>query len=247
MNASARRIAILGGAGGIGRKLVERLREQGDEVCVLDLAPSLERHRLDSPSIPIDLLSTDSVKAAAAELSRMWDRADGFVNLADYNSHLFPLAETEADYFDDIIAGNLRGAFLAAKAFLPLLGGGAPSFVNVSSGLASFVRPGYGSYSAAKAGVIAMTKTLALEWAPKVRVNAVAPGLVDTAFLRGGTGRSNEDAPVIVNVEPYLAAIPLKRLAQPDDVVGPIQFLLGQSSGYMTGQVLWINGGAYMP
>jgi NAD(P)-dependent dehydrogenase (short-subunit alcohol dehydrogenase family) len=247
MTSSARRVAILGGAGGIGRKLVEQLHAQGDDVCVLDLATSLERHRLDVPSIPLDLLSENSVKAAAAELSRMWDRVDGFVNLAGYNSHLFPLAETETDYFDDVIAGNLRGAFLATKAFLPLLGGDAPSFVNVSSGLASFVRPGYGSYSAAKAGVIAMTKTLALEWAPKVRVNAVAPGLVDTAFLRGGTGRSNEDAPVIVNVEPYLAAIPLKRLAQPEDVVGPILFLLGRSSSYMTGQVLWINGGAYMP
>jgi NAD(P)-dependent dehydrogenase (short-subunit alcohol dehydrogenase family) len=241
-----RRIAVLGGAGGIGRALVSSLLTGGDDVVVLDLPASLERHRQDVPSIAIDVLSETAVGMSMMHLAKHWDAVDGFVNLAGYNSKLQPLAETSADYFDDIIAGNLRGAFLSTRAVLPLMAEGS-SLVMVSSGLASFVRPGYGSYSAAKAAVIALAKTLAHECAPKVRVNTVAPGLVDTAFLRGGTGRSDESGDTVVNFAPYLQAIPLKRLAVPDDVVGPIRFLLGPDSSYMTGQVLWINGGAYMP
>lgn len=241
-----RTTAILGGAGGIGRAVVAALKAQGDEVIVLDLPSSLERHALDVPTIGIDILSEGAITSAIAALGQLSPSLDGFVNLAGYNAAIQPLAETTTDYFDDIIAGNLRGAFLSTKAVLPLMAEGS-SIVMVASGLARFIRPGYGSYAMAKAGVIALANTLALECAPKVRVNTVAPGLVDTAFLRGGTGRSDETGESVVNFAPYLNAIPLKRLALPQDIVGPIRFLLGPDSGYMTGQVLWINGGAFMP
>jgi NAD(P)-dependent dehydrogenase (short-subunit alcohol dehydrogenase family) len=95
--------------------------------------------------------------------------------------------------------------------------------------------------------LIALTKTLALEHAPRVRPNSVAPGPVDTAFLRGGTGRSDENKSISLDVGAYSAMIPLRRIAVPDDVAGPVMFLLGPQSGYMTGQTLWVNGGAYMP
>lgn len=242
----SRRIAVLGGAGGIGRALVGALAAAGDEVVVLDLQASLERHALGVPTIPIDVLSESAIATAIGDLSQRFGALDGFVNLAGYNSALQPLAETPTAYFDDIIAGNLRGAFLSTRAVLPLMTEGS-SLVMVASGLGRFIRPGYGSYAAAKAGVIALANTLALECAPKVRVNTVAPGLVDTAFLRGGTGRSDESGDSVVNFAPYLQAIPLKRLALPEDIVGPIRFLLGPDSAYMTGQVLWINGGAFMP
>lgn len=241
-----RRIAILGGAGGIGRAVVTSLAEAGKEVVVLDLASSLERHRPPVPSIAIDVLSEVSIDKAVAALGERWPSLDGFVNLAGYNGRIQPLAETRAAYFDDVIAGNLRGAFLSTKAMLPLMANGG-SIVMVASGLARFIRPGYGSYAAAKAGVIALANTLALECAPKLRVSTVAPGLVDTAFLRGGTGRSDEQGKSLVDFAPYLSAIPLKRLAAPEDIVGPIRFLLGPDSAYMTGQVLWVNGGAFMP
>jgi len=245
--AMKRKIVALGGAGGIGRALVARLLAGGDEVCVIDLPASLERHQPPCDAIPVDLQDEASVLEAAASLKALWGGMDCFVNLAGYNSLTLPVAETDTSYFDDVLSGNLRGTFLAAKAFLPLLDGPAPAVVNVTSGLGSFIRPNFGSYAAAKAGVIALTKTLALEWAPRVRVNAVGPGAVDTAFLRGGTGRSDERANEALDFGPYIAAIPLKRLAEPADVVGPILFLLGPDAAYMTGQVLWINGGAYMP
>ena len=241
-----RRIAVLGGAGGIGRSLVAQLQSQGDDIVVLDLAASLERHSLDVKGIAIDVCDEESVTSAFTELGQHWDAIDGFVNLAGYNSVLQPLADMSDTYFDEITNGNLRGAFLTAKAALPLMADGG-SVVMISSGLASNVRPGYGAYSVSKAGVIAMTKVFALENAPRVRFNAVAPGLVDTAFLRGGTGRSAEDDEAIVNLEAYRAATPMQRVAQPEDVVGPIEFLLSEASSFMTGQVLWVNGGGYMP
>jgi NAD(P)-dependent dehydrogenase (short-subunit alcohol dehydrogenase family) len=179
-----RRIAVLGGAGGIGRALVAHLLDKGDEVAILDLAASLERHALAATGIAIDVRDEKSVAGAFAALAGRWTSVDGFVNLAGYNSALTPIGETEADYFDEITGGNLRGAFLAAKAVLPLISD-AGSVVHVASGLAAHVRPGYGAYSASKAGLIALTKTFAVENAPRVRFNAVAPGLVDTAFLRG--------------------------------------------------------------
>lgn len=243
---SGRRIVLLGGAGGIGRTLLARLKAGGHDTVVMDLPASIAAHGL--TGIGVDVTNEDSIAAAFAELDAMGGPVHGFVNLAGYKSRVMPLAETEAAYFDDIIAGNLRGAYLAAKAAMPrLVQDGTGSFVMVASGLAAHVRPGFGAYSAAKAAVVAMTKTLALEHAPKVRVNAVAPAVVDTAFLRGGTGRSAEDGPAVVNLDAYRAATPLQRVATPADIVGPIRFLLGPDSGFMTGQVLWVNGGGYMP
>ena len=95
--------------------------------------------------------------------------------------------------------------------------------------------------------MIALTKTFALEHAKRVRVNAVAPGPVDTAFLRGGTGRSDENGPLHIDLDVFNKLIPMGRVAVPEDIVGPIMFLLGPNSRYMTGQTLWVNGGAYMP
>lgn len=243
---ASRRIAVLGGAGGIGRALVAALAAAGDEVVVLDLAASLERHAGGMKAIAVDVRDEASIGSAFAELAGHWDRVDGFVNLAGYNSTLQPIAETSADYFDETTSGNLRGVFLAAKAVLPLMPEGG-AVVHVASGLAANIRPGYGAYSASKAGVIALTKTFAVENAPRVRFNVVAPGLVDTAFLRGGTGRSGEDGEPIVPLDAYRAMTPMKRLALPQDIVGPIDFLLSPASGFMTGQVLWVNGGGYMP
>lgn len=239
---SGRRIALVGGAGGIGRVLASELIARGDEVVTLDLAGSLDRHDV-KDGVAIDVTDEASVAHAFASLG---GPVDGFVNLAGYNSELTALAEMETAYFDDILNANLRGAFLVARAAVPVLKDGG-SMVNIASGLASHVRPGYGAYAASKAALIAMTKTMALELAPGLRVNAVAPGLVDTAFLRGGTGRSEESGESIVNLDAYRAMTPLARVAVPEDVTGPIRFLLGPDSRFMTGQVLWVNGGGYMP
>ncbi len=244
------KVAVLGGCGGIGRSLVAGLLAKGDEVAVLDLPVSLERHPPPAGvlALPVDGSDAASVEAAFGSLRSAWGTLDGFVNLAGFMIGLKPLRDVPADDFDNVVEGNVRTTFLACRAAMPMLEAGTGgSLVNIASGLAQFVRPGYGPYAASKAAMIALTKTLAHEHAPKVRCNVVAPGAVDTAFLRGGTGRSDEAAPSTLDIAAYSAMIPLKRIAVPEDIVGPILFLLGPASRYMTGQCLWVNGGAYMP
>jgi NAD(P)-dependent dehydrogenase (short-subunit alcohol dehydrogenase family) len=249
MASSTRRIAVLGGCGGIGRALVSACAARGWRVTALDLQASLDRHKpMDGvEGIALDATREDEVEQAFSALAR-GGPIDGFVNLAGFTSGLRRLSDTQADVFDEVAAGNVRAAFLTARAAMPLLAAGSePAMVQVVSGLAANTRPLFGPYAAAKAAIVSMTKTLALEHAPLVRVNAVGPGAVDTAFLRGGTGRSDEAGEPELDVKAYAAMVPLKRLAVPEDVVGPILFLLGRESAYMTGQVLWVNGGAYMP
>jgi NAD(P)-dependent dehydrogenase (short-subunit alcohol dehydrogenase family) len=238
-------IAILGACGGIGRALTASLQEAGVSIVALDLADSLARHPPPVPAIAIDVLSEASIAEAMRELARS-GKLSGFVNLAGYSRGVITLADTATDAFDDTLAGNLRGAFLACRAALPLMSSPG-AMVLVSSGLAHYIRPGHGAYAAAKAGLIALAKTLAVESAPDIRVNVVAPGPVDTAFITGGTGRSDERQRPMIPVEEMAAAIPMRRIARVEDIVGPITFLLGPASAYMTGQVLWVNGGAYMP
>ena len=244
MAQDGRRLALLGGAGGIGRALQARATAEGWKVDVLDLPASLQRYPPNGRAIPLDLTKEHSVRSAFDTLGPV----EGFVNLAGFMTGETPLEQTTTAEFDEVLAGNFRGAYLAAKAALPCLraaGGGA--MVNIVSGLGQYVRPHHGLYGASKAAMIHLTKTLALEVAPDIRVNAVGPGAVDTAFLTGGTGRSDEDHPKTLNETAYVGATPLRRMATPEDVVGPILFLLGPDSGFMTGQVLWVNGGMYMP
>ena len=244
------RLAVLGGCGGIGRELVASARRRGLRVAVLDLAVSLERHPPGEGvlGVPIDATDVNSVSQAFNQLEKEWGALDGFVNLCGFMHDNQPLQAMPSATWNDIVDGNLNSMYIAAQAALPLLAKGeGSSIVHASSGLAQYIRPGFGAYAAAKAGVIALTKTLALENAPNVRVNAVAPSAVDTAFLRGGTGRSNENEALHVDMDTYVQAIPIKRIATPPDIVEPMIFLLSDASAYMTGQVLWINGGAYMP
>ena len=244
------RLAVMGGCGGIGRPLVEAATSRGLQVAVLDLPQSIERHPPGETVAVHTIDATDSASTAAAfaRIESDWGALDGFVNLCGFmHDHQGTLDLEEPDW-TEAVSGNLTAVYTAARYAMPLLAQGqGASMVNTASGLASHTRPGYGAYAASKAGVISLTKTLALEHAPGVRVNAVAPAAVDTAFLRGGTGRSNEDAEPHVDIDAYTRMTPLQRMATPADIIDPIFFLLGNASRYMTGQVLWVNGGNFMP
>lgn len=244
------RLAVTGGCGGIGRALVAAALADGLEVAVLDLPASIERHPPPPTVLTVALDATDeqAVASAFGEVARRWPALDGLVNLAGFTRERIPVADTRAADWEEVIAGNLRSTWLASRAAAPLLArGAAPAIVNTASGLAIRSTAGFGPYSAAKAGVLGLTRSLALELAPRVRVNAIAPTAVDTAFLRGGTGRSDERSPSLIDLETYVKAIPLGRVATPEDVVGPILFLLGPAARYMTGQTLHINGGLLTP
>ncbi|MYG53305.1 MAG: SDR family oxidoreductase [Rhodospirillaceae bacterium] len=256
------RLAITGGCGGIGRRLTEVAAAEGLRIAVIDLPGSLERHALPAgvETLPYDARDDESAAQAFAGLAEAWGGAlDGLVHLPGYMSPPKPVEDMTAAEIDEALSVNLRSAFLAVKAALPMLRKGAGETGNASgmviaaSGLATLVEKTTGTYSAAKAGIIALAKGLAKENAPEVRANCIAPGAVDTAFLRGGTGRggdvtpkNEQDFPAGMDNSAMLATIPLGRIAVTDDIVGPVLFLLSEKARFMTGQTLYINGGRLM-
>jgi NAD(P)-dependent dehydrogenase (short-subunit alcohol dehydrogenase family) len=151
-----------------------------------------------------------------------------------------PLLETEPAAWQKTLDVNLTGAWLTARQAARRMAAqerGSLIFITSLAGLDPF--PGLGAYNVSKAGLIALMKTLAKELAPRVRVNAIAPGLIETRF----------SAALFQNREAYeslIAATPLRRHGQPQDVVGAAVFLASDASAYMTGQVLVVDGGARM-
>jgi 3-oxoacyl-[acyl-carrier protein] reductase len=244
------RLAVVGGCGGIGRRLVQVALASGLKVAIVDLPQSIAAH---PPSPDCSVYAADGsdsgqVEAAFGALGKAWGALDGFVNLCGYSPARQPIEALDLVTWQQAIDGNLNAAFLTSKFALPLLRRGVtPSMVQVASSLAVKASVGYGPYSAAKAGMLALVRMLAAENAPGIRVNAVAPSAVRTEFITGGTGRSpNPDSPLL-DLDAYGKALPLGRIAEPDDIVGPILFLLGPGSRYMTGQVLHVNGGLFQP
>lgn len=239
-------LAILGAAGGIGRALAAEAAARGWRVAALDLPASLERHPPAGPAFAVDATDAAALERGAAWARETLGEVAGFVSLSGFMSPHGPLAEASPETWREVIDGNLTATFLAARAFAGVLAEGG-AIVTVGSGLGHLARPGFGPYAAAKAGIAQLARQLALELAPRLRVNNVAPSAVDTAFLRGGTGRSDEVSGPPIDVEGYARAVPLGRIATPADVTGPILFLLSDDARYVTGQTLHVNGGTHMP
>ena len=246
------RIALVGGCGGIGRSVTAACVATGLRVAVLDLPRSMAQHATPEGvlNLPLDATDEQAVGDAFGRLGSAFGGLDALVNLAGFANRPVPFDTLSTGEWDETIAGNLRSVYLTCRAAVPLLRrGNAPAIVNIASGLAVRLLPGHAPYGAAKAGVVAFTKALAVELAPAIRANAVAPGAVDTDFLKGGTGRDLDPpgAPSRLAREAYVRAVPLGRLAVPEDIVGPILFLAGSASRFMTGQVLHVNGGGLTP
>ena len=198
--------------------------------------------------IETDATDERQVNNAGDQLEAAWGAIDGFANLCGFTLPRKPLEEHTLAEWREVLQGNLDAAFLLCTRLLPLLRkGDNPAIVNVASSLAVKASPGYGPYSSAKGGMLALTRMLAEENAPGIRVNAVAPNAVRTEFLTGGTGRHAGGDSELLDLEAYGNSLPLKRAAEAADVVGPVMFLLGAASGFMTGQTLHINGGLWQP
>ena len=248
------KVVVAGGCGGIGSALVKSCVENDLRVAVLDLPQSLERHPPPASTLCIGVNGTEeqSVRSAFREIEAQWQHIDHLCFLIGFT--LVPpaaLEEVTLRQWEDILSGNLRAAFLLTRAAVPLLRKRGGTIVTVSSGLGFSVLKGFGPYGAAKAGLVALTKSLAAEHAPSIRANAVAPSAILTGFMGGGTGRGGDDPKTwewfAEKTPAYLPLIPLGRLAVPDDVVGPILFLMSEAARFMTGQTLHVNGGRITP
>ena len=231
--------AVTGGARGIGAAICETLKTRGATAVAFDIDPPATT---DNKHIHCDVCDERSVLSAFADLYERYLRLDGIVCNAGIMVEK-PIAETTLKDFDRVIAVNLRGVFLAAKAALPYFrknmpDADKPRIVNVASELGHLGRPEYSAYCASKGGVISLSRALARELAPDVLVNVLAPGPTDTDMLRA---EKNYDSWVKDG-----EGIPLGRVATAEEVALAAAFLCGPDSRFMTGTIVDVNGGAAM-
>ena len=241
------RLAVVGGCGGIGRVLVRAAQEIGLQVAVLDLPRSIEEFPPPDDTVVIACDATDEVSVAAAfgHLEKQWGAIDHVANFVGFTKMRTNVEEMPLAEWQEIIDGCLTSAFLVARYGIPLLRKGhESSLVNTSSTFGVLVRqPGYGPYASAKAGIINLTRALSTECAPEIRVNAIAPGLTDTEFLSGGTGRQRREGNL--DFDSIVEGIPLRRIGRPEDIASTALFLASPAASYITAQTLHVNGGLW--
>jgi 3-oxoacyl-[acyl-carrier protein] reductase len=246
------RVVIVGAGGGLGKALTEAGQSLGLRMALMDLAAVVPKMACPAQSIclPIDAADRESTE-------RAFDQAAGLLGGVDHLFHVAgfstippqPLRDIGADEWDRVIDGNLRSAYLCAVSALRHMDGDTSGIVFVSSTMTVAPNRGYGAYIAAKGGTVGLMKALALENAPRVRVNAVAPSAMLTPFMAGGPQAAGGSAGKWDWFDPAAAAaaIPMGRLCAPEDVVGPMLFLSSPAARFITGQVLHVSGGRVMP
>ena len=239
----AHRVALVTGAGrGLGRAIAQALHESGYKVAVTDVdegaavlvAQSLSADGSTARAYGLDVSSAQQIADVFASVARDLGLPDALVNNAGvYPSHsILDMPEAAWDYVLDI---NLKGPFLCSQAFARMrLAPTGGVIVNVASTAAFSARVGAAHYSASKAGLVMLTKSLAQEFGPYgIRVNAVAPGLVEV-----DEGHVSADYK-----EMFLKMIPRGRIGRPEDVAATVGFLLTDASNYINGECIVVDGG----
>lgn len=228
-----RRIIITGAASGIGKSTAQLFAREGATVGLLDrdkekLHEAAEE--IGGAAFPVDITDDEAVARAVAEAAAALSGIDGVVNAAGimFRGHA---VDVPAQDWRRVIDINLTGTYNVVRSCIPwLLQEKSPTVVTIASAAGLLPNsPGYTAYAASKGGVIALTKALAAELAPAVRVNTVCPGMVDTAMADGHRG----------NVGNYA----LNRLADPIEIARAILFLSTPESSYITGSALATDGG----
>lgn len=232
------KVAIVTGASrGIGEAVARAFLEQG--ASVVCASRKIESAPAGALAVQAHTGKEDDCRRLVREAIAHFGRVDLLVNNAGTNPYFGPLLGTEMAAWDKTFEVNLKGYFWCAREVIEhLRERGAPgSIINVASVVALAAAPLQGVYAMTKAAVVSLTKTLAVEVAPLgVRVNAIAPGLIDT---RLASALVNDDA---VSAQ-WLARTPLGRVGQPAEIAGAAVFLASEASAYMTGQTLVVDGG----
>jgi 3-oxoacyl-[acyl-carrier protein] reductase len=242
------RIAIVTGAGqGIGRAIALGFSREGARVVIADVneeSASTVKNEIEAGGgralvIRTDVSNEISVQAMAKKSLEEFGRLDILVN----NAGIFPTSSVEEmreEDWDRVIGTNLVGAFLCSRAVVPkFLEQGTGRIISLTSGRAFQGAKNGAHYAASKAGIVGFSKSLALELAPHgVTVNVICPGITDTAQPRGHQTEEQMYA--------QAKRIPLGRIGQPEDLVGPAVFLASDAAAFVTGQTMLVNGGSIM-
>ena len=240
-------VLITGAAGGIGRATVQTFAQNGWQVIGVDRAEFGAGFPNKGLFIQADISLAEDVEGIFEKLKKFTQRLDALVNNAALQVAK-PILETTIDEWDMVMASNLRSVFLAAKLAHPLLKeGGGGAIVNVSSVHAVATSANISAYAASKGGLLALTRALAIEFAPQnIRVNAILPGAVDTPMLRAGLQRGHLGGSDVLERLDNLARKTVNgRIGQPTEIAKCIYFLAdNEQSSFMTGQALIVDGGA---
>jgi NAD(P)-dependent dehydrogenase (short-subunit alcohol dehydrogenase family) len=240
-------VLITGAARGLGRAFALAFAAQGDRVAAadLDVAAATQTAELaggGAIGVAMDVADAGSVAGAVDTVVRELGGVDVLINNAGLYAGLkrAPFFELEEDEWDRVMAVNVKGPWLCARACVPLMSAaGSGAIVNISSSTAINGSAMFAHYVSSKGAVIALTRSMAREVGPLgIRVNAIAPGYTLTEASR--------DMFAGQDVDPETYALDrgsLKRPAQPEDVVGAALWLAGQGSGYVTGQTIVVDGG----
>lgn len=225
---------VTGGGSGIGLAIAERLRRDGYQVATMDLKPS-ETHF----AFTADVTDRSQVDAALAAVREQLGPVTVLVNAAGLDGFK-RFHHIDFEDWQRLIDVNLNGVFHMIQAVLPdMLEAGWGRIVNISSSSTHSGAPYMSHYVAAKSAVNGLTKSLALEYGPSgITVNAVPPGFIDTPMLRAAADRGN-----LGDIEKTIAATPVRRIGKPEDIAAACAFLISEEAGYITGQLLGVNGG----
>jgi len=239
-------VLVTGGARGIGRSIAERLAKSGANTAIADVslesaaAACEELAALGVKTMPVklDVSKAGEVASAFEAVVKELGRVDVLINNAGITRDGLVLRMKEEDW-DAVININLKGVFLCSKeAVKVMVKQKYGRIINISSVVAFMGNPGQANYSASKAGIIGLTKTVAKEYASRgITVNAVAPGFISTAMTDALTENVRQE---------MLKSIPIGKFGSVDDVANAVAFFASPEAGYITGQVIHVNGGMYM-
>ncbi|MEC4674269.1 MAG: 3-oxoacyl-[acyl-carrier-protein] reductase [Nitrospirota bacterium] len=237
---------VTGAAQGIGQAIAGALAQAGADVVVVDLdaarceetLQSIRQHGRQGLSLSMNVSEWNGVKDTIDRVMKDWGRIDILVNNAGITRDGLIMRMKEEDW-NAVLQVNLTGTFNCTKAVLmPMSKQRYGRIVNIASVVGVMGNAGQANYSASKAAVIGLTKSIAREYASRnITVNAVAPGFIETAMTQALSGDVRET---------LLKQIPVGRLGQANDVAEAVKFLASDAASYVTGHVLHVNGGMYM-
>lgn len=243
---TVRTAIVTGGGSGIGAAITRRLSADGAVVAIFDLngdaarraAASVEEAGGKAIGLRVDVADRAAVNAAADEVRARVGRPTILVNCAGVTAD-GPFLDITAQTWNRVLAVNLTGTFECCQAVLPdMVDEGWGRIVNISSSSIHSGAARMAAYVAAKSGVVGLTKVLALEFARhQITVNTIPPGFIDTPMLR------NTVQTGLFDLEQQTARTPVGRIGQPEDVAAACAFLVSDEAGYITGQIIGVNGG----